>query len=177
MASHLVGLLGLKRSGKDTFAARLVEAHGFTRIAFADPLKEAALALDPIVVSANSWDPERRLSDVVEAEGWEAAKEVPEVRRTLQNLGVAIRGLDEDFWLRVAIRRARPPHPLIGPKKPSSATRGRGLFAYLRACAHLDRLESAVTDQSEQGARRYDNDQQETEDGPVLNQRDRLLSR
>lgn len=35
----LIGLSGLKLSGKDTTGEYLVEAHGFTRLSFADPLK------------------------------------------------------------------------------------------------------------------------------------------
>lgn len=38
----IVGFVGKARSGKDTAANYLVEKHGFTRIAFADPIKEAA---------------------------------------------------------------------------------------------------------------------------------------
>ena len=37
MPAPLIGLTGYARSGKDTFAARLVERHGFTRASFADP--------------------------------------------------------------------------------------------------------------------------------------------
>ena len=105
MASQLVGLVGLARAGKDTFAARLVAEHGFTRVAFADPLKEAALALDPIVEVGVSGH-EYRLTDFVASEGWEGAKEWPEIRRTLQHLGVAIRNLDPGFWLYAAMKRA-----------------------------------------------------------------------
>jgi hypothetical protein len=104
MAYPLIGLTGRKRSGKDTFAARLVEAHGYTRLAFADALKEAALALDPIVVGFH----EIRLSHILARDGgWEHAKELPEVRRTLQRFGVGIRELDPGFWLRVVADRAR----------------------------------------------------------------------
>lgn len=132
----LVGLMGKKRAGKDTFAARLVEAHGYTRVAFADPLKEAALGLDPLVkievdeaglfrdadgylgylapMTSRLGDFTPRLSEVVEALGWEKAKEVREVRRTLQNYGVAIRGIEPDFWLDVALRRAEAtPGPVV----------------------------------------------------------------
>ena len=38
--------MGKKRNGKDTFAARLMSHHAFTRLAFADPIRDA-LALDP----------------------------------------------------------------------------------------------------------------------------------
>lgn len=99
----IIGLLGRKRSGKDTFAARLVDAHGFTRYAFADALKDAALALDPIIGQqdlGHQFPGTVRLSHHVRQYGWEAAKEHPEVRRTLQNMGVGVRNLDPDFWLR-----------------------------------------------------------------------------
>lgn len=115
MTPPLIGLTGRKRSGKDTFAARLIERHGYERVSFADPLKAAALALDPLidgfstfrVTTADGYgtfDPlNRRLSEVVAEEGWEAAKERPEVRRTLQRLGVAIRDhVDRNAWLNAA---------------------------------------------------------------------------
>lgn len=35
---HIVGLLGIRGAGKDTCASTLVQAHGFTRAAFADDL-------------------------------------------------------------------------------------------------------------------------------------------
>lgn len=118
----IIGLLGRKRSGKDTFAARLVDAHDFTRYAFADALKDAALALDPIIEAepGTRWDygyggshespcieSYTRLSDLVSVVGWERAKENDEVRRTLQHMGVGVRNLDPDFWLRVVMDRVR----------------------------------------------------------------------
>lgn len=78
----LIGITGRKQAGKDSFAARLVEAHGFNWVAFADPIREFALALDPLV------DGHYRLSEIVRSLGWDVAKEsIPEVRRTLQRLG------------------------------------------------------------------------------------------
>ncbi|WGH20737.1 deoxynucleoside monophosphate kinase [Arthrobacter phage JohnDoe] len=109
----LIGLIGKKRTGKDTFADKLVRDHGYTRVALADPLREAALALDPImgtfplnsegIVRTREW----RLSDVIEELGWEKAKDyIPEVRRTLQRLGTeSIRSLDDQFWIRTAFQR------------------------------------------------------------------------
>jgi len=99
----LIGVSGRKRHGKDTFAARLVEHHGFTRVAFADPMRQMALALDPII--SEGW----RLSALVEAFGWEEAKANPEVRRTLQRLGTeAGRGvLGDGIWVDTAMRHAR----------------------------------------------------------------------
>jgi hypothetical protein len=100
---NLIGVSGRKRHGKDTFAARLVERHGFTRVAFADPMREMALALDPII--SDGW----RLAALVETFGWEEAKANPEVRRTLQRLGTeAGRGvLGDNIWVDTAMRYAR----------------------------------------------------------------------
>ena len=81
MTRPLIGLVGKKRAGKDTVAATLVEGFGFVRYAFADPLKAASLAADPLVPI---WGGHHRLSVVVRVLGWERAKENPEVRRFLQ---------------------------------------------------------------------------------------------
>lgn len=99
----LMGISGRKRHGKDTFAARLVERHGFTRVAFADPMREMALALNPII--SEGW----RLAALVETFGWEEAKANREVRRTLQRLGTeAGRGvLGDSIWVDTAMRHAR----------------------------------------------------------------------
>ena len=111
----LVGMIGRKRAGKDTFAGVLSTEAAFTRVAFADPLRDVALELNPIVgtfalTPEGAFGPsvrEWRLRDVVETIGWERAKDyVPEVRLTgLQGLGQAIRTLDPDFWLRIALGR------------------------------------------------------------------------
>src|SRR5215471_10050535 len=47
----IIGLCGLKQSGKDTVAAYLVKNHGFERKAFADPLKRSVAALFDIPFS------------------------------------------------------------------------------------------------------------------------------
>lgn len=102
----LIGLIGKKRVGKDTLAEHLVGEHGFIRVAFADPLRQAALDLDPIVGATVVVDEYVRLGGIVESVGWEKAKGDYEVRRTLQRLGVAIRNLDPDFWLRMGLEEA-----------------------------------------------------------------------
>lgn len=122
MASFILGIMGKKRSGKDTFAERLVDAHGFTRIGFADALKNVALDIDPVVPvepdeTGIIYGPSElgrigrsqhlRLSEVVSAVGWEDAKRVREVRRLLQNLGVAVREhADDGLWVATALRKA-----------------------------------------------------------------------
>ncbi|MDG4792713.1 hypothetical protein [Micromonospora sp. WMMD1082] len=99
----LIGVMGKKRAGKDTIAARLVEAHGFRQYAFADALRECALIADPIVTPLDTVGRSLRLSDVVSAVGWEEAKAHREVRRTLQQFGVSVRHLDPHFWVRVVM--------------------------------------------------------------------------
>ena len=106
--SHiLIGLVGRKRAGKDTAAATLVREFDFTALAYADPVKEAAERLDPIV-GVRYWPIARgiRLSDVVADRGWEEAKALPEVRRTLQRLGTeVVRTVEPDFWVEQLERR------------------------------------------------------------------------
>lgn len=103
MAPALIGLVGKKRSGKDTAAGFLVQDHGFVRYAFADPLKATMLDLNPIVPDGRLTS---RLSALVRERGWEAAKELPEVRRLLQAHGVAIRThVDPDVWLNATMRK------------------------------------------------------------------------
>lgn len=106
----VLGIVGLKRSGKDTAAQALVD-QGWTRMAFADPLKEMAMKLRgvwvevPEGVHLDAAVPVMRDSSghggsfaqyhyVVDALGMEAAKDlVPDVRRLLQTLGTdCVRG-------------------------------------------------------------------------------------
>ena len=104
-----IALSGKAGSGKDTVAAHLVAAHGYTRLAFADPLKEMALEIDPIIDDGNAGYRFHgaRLSEVVRAVGWDRAKsEYPEVRRILQHVGQTIRAHDADFWVLLLLRRA-----------------------------------------------------------------------
>jgi len=108
MASHLVGISGRKRSGKDTLAARLISHHGFTRVSFAEPMRHMLKAQNPIVAAEPGWiGADLRLTDVLGPEDdWEVAKELPEVRRLLQALGTeAGRNiLGENVWVDAAFR-------------------------------------------------------------------------
>jgi len=100
----LIGISGRKRSGKDTFAARLTGVHGYTRVAFADPLRAMALALDPLVRTTSGHTV--RLAELAAFEGWERAKNHAEVRRTLQRLGTeAGRAvLGDTIWIDTAMQ-------------------------------------------------------------------------
>ncbi len=118
MASLILGVTGKKRSGKDTFASRLVTEHGFTRLAFADALKQTMIDLDPIVECGNGYGAFEsvRLSDILGPNlDWEVAKEVPEVRRLLQAHGVAIRDhVDPNVWVNaVALKAAQIDGPVV----------------------------------------------------------------
>lgn len=95
----LVGVTGRAQHGKDTIAMRLVDAWGFTRKGLADPLKELALTLNPVIPwDSASWD---TLEVIVKESGWERAKTYPEVRRILQVLGTeGCRGtFGENCWV------------------------------------------------------------------------------
>lgn len=106
----LIGLVGRKRSGKDTFASGLVE-RGYTRVAFADPLREMVEEIDPIVGGTRQGSQGVTLRMALEVfGGWEGIKDSPvanEARRLLQQSGQAVRRYDPDFWLRQGLRKAR----------------------------------------------------------------------
>ncbi|MDT8915773.1 hypothetical protein [Amycolatopsis sp. PS_44_ISF1] len=127
MATLVIGVTGKKRAGKDTFARRLIEHHGFTRVAFADALKAVMSELDPVIPvhldeTGVVWGPgsearwgTTRLKSLVTEVGWEKAKEVREVRRLLQAHGDAIRRhTDPDIWVN-AVRQqvGNTPGPVV----------------------------------------------------------------
>ena len=99
----IVGLGHQAQVGKDTAAQILVDGYGFKRLAFADRLKQMAFDINPMVGTGVRYAP-THLARLVDQVGFEKAKEDPEVRRFLQNLGVAARdNLGEDVWVRVVL--------------------------------------------------------------------------
>jgi hypothetical protein len=106
MPKH-VALLGKAQSGKDTVGQTLVRHAGYTRLAFADKLKDAALRVDPIIGWTHD-DEAVRLAEEVEYRGWESVKaEDPEVRRFLQEYGQTVREMDPEFWIRPVAAQIR----------------------------------------------------------------------
>ena len=102
-----IGLLGYARSGKDTVADYLVETHGFTKIAFADVMREALVRLDPWI-TVNELQ-HVSLSQALRFLTWEELKEQsPDVRPLLQRFGTEMgrKTFGEDFWVNLAINRA-----------------------------------------------------------------------
>lgn len=99
----IIGLTGYAQSGKDTVAKILVDQYGYTRIAFADKIRDFlyetnpmydSIAGEPLFVKAR-----------VDRDGWEKAKQSPQIRRLLQNSGVAARKVfGEGFWVHEAMK-------------------------------------------------------------------------
>jgi len=90
----LIALTGLPRSGKDTVAAWLIAHHGFTKMAFADPLKKAAaILLDRTEDEANGINFDREA--IMPEWGFS-------MRWFLQRFGTECmrNQIDPDFWLK-----------------------------------------------------------------------------
>lgn len=99
---EIIGLAGFARVGKDTAANVLVEEFGFTKIAFADKLKEFLYTQNPIVGTYGG--DIYYLQELIDDYGWEGAKDTlhsPEVRRLLQRTGTeAGRGVvGDNVWV------------------------------------------------------------------------------
>ena len=95
----IIGLSGYAQSGKDEVAKILVSEYGFTRVAFADPIRELLYEMNP-----NFRD--TLLQQAVDNHGWDEVKKDQSVRRMLQNLGVGARKtFGENFWVQQALRR------------------------------------------------------------------------
>jgi len=84
----LIGLTGFKQSGKDTVADILTTIAGYERYAFADGVREALYALDPLV------GPQTSLRHLVDEHGWDRAKRHriygAEVTRLMQHMGTEV---------------------------------------------------------------------------------------
>lgn len=95
----IIGLSGYARSGKDEVAKILVEKYGYKRMAFADPIREFVLKVNPILEDGH------RIRELVEEFGWDVAKAKPETRRLLQETGVVARELfGQEFWVEQLIK-------------------------------------------------------------------------
>lgn len=110
----IIGLSGYARSGKDEAAKVMVEEFGFTRVAFADKLRESLYELNPIVKILRSWDGKTEgyrnvyLQEVIDEFGWDGYKETPfgsEIRRLLQRLGTEAgrNVLGQNVWVNAAL--------------------------------------------------------------------------
>jgi hypothetical protein len=101
----IIGLHGKKRVGKDTCADYLVEKYGFTKIAFADGVRDALYALNPQIHNGEQY------KDVIDFFGYEEAKDIfPDIRMLLQRLGTEVGRniLDPDLWVNLLEKRLQP---------------------------------------------------------------------
>lgn len=97
----IIGLSGYAQSGKSTVAKIMADDFGYEQVAFADGIRRAVFALNPVIPNGKTggWD---RLQDLVTKHGWEYTKvNNYEVRRLLQVFGTEVgRELfDEDIWV------------------------------------------------------------------------------
>jgi hypothetical protein len=110
---EVVGLSGYARAGKDTAAAWYVENHGYTRMSFADPIREALAKINPTVevegLGHMKIQSHLHLSESIGHNGWEFLKEhAPDIRGMLQRLGTEVgrEMFDADFWVDYALDNA-----------------------------------------------------------------------
>lgn len=90
----IIGLTGYAQSGKDTVAQILVNDYGYTRIAFADKIREFLYESGPDYIKS-----------LVDDIGWDKAKQNSTVRELLQNTGVGARKVfGEGFWVHEAMK-------------------------------------------------------------------------
>jgi hypothetical protein len=101
---EVLGLSGWARSGKDTVADYLVEHAGYTKVSFAQTIRDALVALDPEIRVDGALCNLKQ----VEVIGWEALKDLsPSIRPLLQRMGTEVgrQMFGEDFWVDAAINR------------------------------------------------------------------------
>jgi len=105
MAIELIGIAGYARSGKDTMAEYISMRYSFKKAAFADPIRQALVALNPNVIVNHPETGERAhmpLELAVFSFGWEQLKSLsPDVRPLLQNMGseVGRHFFGKDLWV------------------------------------------------------------------------------
>lgn len=105
MTGQLIGLVGRAGAGKDT-AAEALAPLGYHRVAFADALKQVAYDADPLIATTPT-GASLRLSEIVDAIGWDRAKrEYEDARRFLQRLGVAMRDAQPGIWVHIGMAKA-----------------------------------------------------------------------
>ena len=113
----IIGLSGYAQSGKDTVAELLCLNYGFTRVAFADGIRDAIYRLNPYIINDGLGDGDWRVADDVDEHGWEMAKQHPEVRRLLQVLGTEVgrEMFGEDVWINKAFKHIEDDQRIVIP--------------------------------------------------------------
>lgn len=128
----VLGVTGFLRSGKNTVTSLLAKHYGFQQYAFADALRKMAAAINPSIdldgaadvllneLHAATGRPEEhrykgvwRYADLVQAVGYDRAKDVPDFRLFLQRLGTeGVRGtFGPNAWVDALAHRVRTEQP------------------------------------------------------------------
>lgn len=106
----IIGLVGYAGAGKDEAAKALIDSLGFVKVSFAEPLRTALSALDPIVGTrflADGVHQYIRYNEAISEYGYDEAKrKFPEVREQLQKFGTEVgrQQFGEEFWVDQAKR-------------------------------------------------------------------------
>ena len=115
----LIGLCGYKQAGKTTVANTLIEKFQFKSASFADPLRQLAYDINPVV----GYGVQQSLvlggkpnlvpvyyADLIDGIGYEKSKGVEEVRRFLQRLGTEglRKNFGNDVWVNLFAQHAEP---------------------------------------------------------------------
>lgn len=102
----VIGLSGLKGCGKDTAAQVLIE-DGWTRLAFADPLRQMLYTLNPLIGDLDGRSNPIRWQQYLDTVGYDEAKKHPEVRRLMQVFGTEVirQQYGQDAWVNLAAKR------------------------------------------------------------------------
>lgn len=115
--STVIGFTGFAQSGKDTAAAWLIE-RGWQKLAFAEPLRAAIYALNPIIEYWCSGPEDGdcipevwRVQTLIDEYGYEETKRrCPEYRELLQRFGTEVgrAQFGENFWADRVKTQVRP---------------------------------------------------------------------
>lgn len=104
----IIGVSGYARSGKDEVAKILMRSYDYRRGAFADPIREFVLRVNPLL--PNGLD----VQHLVKVIGWEGAKAQPECRRILQEIGTVARQMfGENFWVDQLWKTVQPNEKIV----------------------------------------------------------------
>lgn len=123
---QVIGLTGLKESGKDT-AFQLIQEflpHA-KRYAFADRLKDCMYILNPYVKIDHSYHHYfQRLQDLVDNVGWDLAKKQADVRTLLQVFGTEVvrDNIEDGLWARLVCEQITADHNTRAAKKLAVVT-------------------------------------------------------
>ena len=106
-----MGLSGWAGSGKDTTADILVEMHGFTKISFADPLRDFLYAQN-CTVRMDGREEYWTVKRIIDDYGWQGYKNSPfsnTLRKLIQVTGTEAgrEQIDMNVWVNAAVNRAK----------------------------------------------------------------------